>query len=179
VSTRVINRLAARPHQQIAEALQTLIVSELLAPGRRLLLVSPWISDVALLDNRSGRFTRLNSNWSASTISLSAVIRALLERQTHVHIAYGTGEDKPDFIQRLEEGVRRDGTTRFLTVRRAPQLANQAIDHQKAFAGDDWVVHGSMNLTNRGILLNGELVTVSTELGYVSTFTTELMSLFA
>lgn len=174
----MINRLAARPHQLIAEALQSLIVSELLDPGRRILLVSPWITDVPLLDNRAGRFSPLNATWSATAIRLSAVIRRLLEFQTHVYIAYGTGDDKPDFVYRIEESARRDGTAQYLTVRRAPQLTDRALDHQKAIAGDDRILHGSMNLTRRGIMLNGEFVTVSSDPEYVATATTELLSLF-
>lgn len=179
MSTRVINRLAARPHQLIAEALQSLIVSELLAPGRHVLLVSPWMSDVPLLDNRASRFSPLNATWSATSIRLSAVIRTLMERQTHVYIAYGTGEKQPDFVYRLEDSARRDGTAQYLTVRRAPQLDNDILDHQKAIVGDDWIMHGSMNLTRRGVMLNGEFVTVSTDPDNVATATIELMSLFA
>jgi hypothetical protein len=36
-----------------------------------------------------------------------------------------------------------------------------------------------MNLTYRGVEINGELVTVSTDAAHVATVTTELMSLFA
>jgi phosphatidylserine/phosphatidylglycerophosphate/cardiolipin synthase-like enzyme len=53
------------------------------------------------------------------------------------------------------------------------------LDHEKAMVADTWAVHGSMNLTYRGVELNGELVTVTTDPGHVAAITTELMSLFS
>jgi hypothetical protein len=179
MTTRLIHRASARPHRLIAEALQDLLVSELLAPGRRLLIASPWISDVPLLDNRGGQFSSLNATWGANVIRLSSIIRMLLSQQTNVYIAYGAGPRESDFVNRLVENARRDGSLTCLTVRRSPHDPNKILDHEKAIAGDDWIIHGSMNLTYRGVEINGELVTVSTEASHVATLTTELMSLFS
>jgi len=179
VSTRYIHRLAARPHRLIGEALQGLIVSELLAPGRRLLITSPWISDVPVLDNRGGRFSVLNSTWGARVIRLSAVLRTLLEQQTTVYLHCGPGPRETGFVDRLKDAARRDGTSTRLHTRQSSHDPDKVLDHEKAIAGDDWIVHGSMNLTYRGIEINGELVTVSTDPAHVAAVTTELMSLFA
>lgn len=178
MTTRTIHRAAARPHRLIAEALQSLIISELLSPGRRFLVASPWIRDVPMLDNRSGRFSALNATWGASIIRLSHVVRMLLEQQTTVYITYGTGQHNTDFLHRLQDDAKRDGTDTFLTIRRSP-FDHHRLDHQKAIAGDDWIINGSMNLTYQGLELNGELVTVSTDPAYVAGITTELMSLFS
>ncbi|MBQ0903147.1 phospholipase D-like domain-containing protein DpdK [Micromonospora sp. U21] len=179
MSTRHIHRLAARPHRLIAEALQGLIVSELLAPGRRLLIASPWISDVPLLDNRSGRFSVLDSTWGARVIRLSAILRTLLGQQTSVYLHCGLGDRQTRFIERLQDFARRDGTESLFHPRQSIHDPNTVIDHEKAIAGDDWIIHGSMNLTYRGVEINGELVTVSTNPAHVAAVTTELMSLFA
>jgi phosphatidylserine/phosphatidylglycerophosphate/cardiolipin synthase-like enzyme len=179
MSTRHIHRLAARPHRLIAEALQGLIVSELLAPGRRLLITSPWISDVPVLDNRGGRFSVLETTWGANVIRLSAILRTLLQQQTTVYLHSGRGPRETDFIERLTEAARRDGTSPRLHTRQSTHDPDKVLDHEKAIAGDDWIVHGSMNLTYRGVEINGELVTVSTEPTHVAAITTELMSLFA
>ncbi|MEH0972214.1 phospholipase D-like domain-containing protein DpdK [Micromonospora sp. CPCC 205546] len=179
MTTRYIHRLAARPHRLIAEALQSLIVSELLAPGRRLLIASPWISDVPLLDNRGGRFSALDATWGAQVIRLSAILRALLAQQTNIYLHCGPGAPQTRFVERLHDVARRDGTEALFHPRQSTHEAGSALDHEKAIGGDDWIVHGSMNLTYRGVEINGELVTVSTDPGHVATVTTELMSLFA
>lgn len=177
--TRIIHRTAARPHRLIAEALQCLVLGEILDPGGRLVIVTPWISDVPILDNRNGRFSALEPTWPASRVRLSAIIRLLLHKQTKVHLACGPGPREEDFCARLRQAAQLEGTERHLTVRRSLLDPAKVMDHQKAIAGDQWIIHGSMNLTYRGVELNGELVTVSTDRPYVATVTTELMGLFA
>ncbi|MEU7800674.1 phospholipase D-like domain-containing protein DpdK [Micromonospora arborensis] len=179
MTTRHIHRLAARPHRLIAEALQSLIVGELLAPGRRLLIASPWISDVPLLDNRGGRFSTLDTTWGADVIRLTAILRTLLAQQTSVYLHCGADPAQTRFVERLHDLARRDGTLASFHPRQSTHAPGSALDHEKAIGGDDWIVHGSMNLTNRGVEINGELVTVSTDPRHVATVTTELMSLFA
>ncbi|WP_329106894.1 phospholipase D-like domain-containing protein DpdK [Micromonospora sp. NBC_01699] len=178
MSNRHIHRLAARPHRLIGEALQGLVVAEILSPGRRVLIASPWISDVPILDNRGGRFTALNSSWSTRVIRLSVVLRTLLERHTEVYLHCGPGGREKAFIDHLRNMARTDGTETRLHTRQSRHDPEKALDHEKAIAGDDWAVFGSMNLTYRGVEINGELVTVSTDPARVATITTELMSLF-
>lgn len=178
MTTRYIHRHAARPHHLIAEALQSLIVSELLSPGHRMLIASPWISDVPLLDNRGGRFSVLDTSWGARVIRLSAILRTLLVQQTTVYLHCGPGDREARFIERLQDIARRDGTEKLFHPRQSSHNPVVTLDHEKAIAGDDWIVHGSMNLTYRGVEINGELVTVSTDPAHVATVTTELMSLF-
>lgn len=178
MSSRYIHRRAARPHRLISEALQGLIVSELLSHGGRLLIVSPWISDVPLLDNRGGRFGVLNSTWGARVIRLSAILRTLLEQQTEIYLHCGPGLRESAFIKSLSETARRDGTEMRLHTRQSSHPSD-VLDHEKAIAGENWIIHGSMNLTFRGVEINGELVTVSTDPAHVATVTNELTSLFA
>lgn len=177
MSHRVINRTYARPHKLIGEALQNLIIGELLSPGKQLLVVSPWISDVPLIDNRRGNFTALNPTWGATVIRLSAVLRLILEQQTKVYIVTGPDRRAIAFVNKLKADAKREGTDHLLVVRQTDPDPN-VLDHQKAIAGDNWIVHGSMNLTYRGVELNGELVTVSTDRPHVAATTIELMSLF-
>jgi len=178
MSSREIHRLAARPHRLIGEALQGLIVGEILAPGQRILIASPWISDVPILDNRGARFTALNSSWGTRVIRLSAVLRTLLERHTEVWLHCGPGGRETAFIERLRDMARADGTDGQLHTRQSVHDPDRLLDHQKMVAGDDWAMFGSMNLTYRGVEINGELVTVSTDPARVANVSTELMGLF-
>lgn len=178
MTNREIHRLAARPHRLIAEALQGLLVGEILSPGQRMLIASPWIGDVPILDNTGGRFTALNSAWGSRTIRLSAVLRTLLIRGTEVYLHVGPGPREAEFIRRLSEGARSDGTDQRLHPHISTHDPNDVLDHQKMIAADEWAVFGSMNLTYRGVELNGELVTVSTDPARVAHLSTELMGLF-
>jgi phosphatidylserine/phosphatidylglycerophosphate/cardiolipin synthase-like enzyme len=178
-ATRLIHRAAARPHRMIADALQGLMVGELLSPGQRFLLISPWISDFPLLDNRSGRFSGLDTRWGAAWIPLSGVLRSLLGQQVRVQVACGSGPREDEFVDRLAKDAQRDGVDDLLTVRRSPDDPARVLDHEKALVADTWAVHGSMNMTYRGVEINGELVTITSEPSHVAALTTDLLGLFA
>lgn len=47
----------------IQELLQTMFVAEVVKPGEEIWIVSPWISNVVLIDNRTGSFDALNPEW--------------------------------------------------------------------------------------------------------------------
>ena len=87
-SNRVINsRLSPR---QIPELLQTVFVAELLIPSRCLWLVSPWVSDIPIIDNTANNFLALEPSWSRSRIRLSQVLLTLAEKGTTIHVATRT-----------------------------------------------------------------------------------------
>src|SRR5690242_11175642 len=67
-----------------ADFLQSLFVTELLAPSRRLWIASAWVSDVLLIDNTSRQFATLVPDWPADRVRLSSVIRALVERGSEI-----------------------------------------------------------------------------------------------
>jgi len=78
----------------------------------------------------------------------------------------------------IEAAAHHDGTEELLLVRRSASGRERAMDHEKAIVADTWAVYGSMNLTYRGVELNGELVTVTTDASPVASLTTELLGLF-
>ena len=45
--------------RQVTDLLQTIFASEIVAPSSRLWIVSPWISDIPVVDNRANSFTSL------------------------------------------------------------------------------------------------------------------------
>lgn len=64
----------------IRELLQTMFVGEMLLVGKKIWIVSPWVSNVVLIDNRSGNFDTLNPEWSRREIRLVDVLVALMAR---------------------------------------------------------------------------------------------------
>jgi phosphatidylserine/phosphatidylglycerophosphate/cardiolipin synthase-like enzyme len=178
VSTRLIHRSAASPSRDIADCLEGLLASELMNPGRRLLIVSPWISDFPALDNRGGRFAAIDASWAATFVLFSNVLRTTLQRGARVRIACGPGDRETEFVARLVRAAALDGTTDHISVNRLPR-EHRVFSHEKAVIADTWAVYGSMNLTYSGVTMNGELITVTTNPARVSEVATELLGLFS
>jgi phosphatidylserine/phosphatidylglycerophosphate/cardiolipin synthase-like enzyme len=175
MSQRIIRREFDQSRAAVADLLQAILVSEMVTPGKRLLLVSPWVSDFPVIDNRSGFFSQLDPRWGASRIRLSSVLRSLMARGTVVYLALRPDQRENEFVERLEMAVQADGTEGRLIVRRSEKAS---VAHEKALVGDDWALHGSMNFTYSGVELNGELITYTTENETVSELATELYSMF-
>jgi phosphatidylserine/phosphatidylglycerophosphate/cardiolipin synthase-like enzyme len=178
VSTRLIHRSAASPSRDIAECLEGLLLYELLNPGQRLLIISPWMSDFPALDNRGGRFTAIDASWTATFVLFSGVLRAALQRGVFVRIACGPGARESEFVARLDRVALLDGTVDRLSVTRLPR-EHRLFSHEKAVVADTWAVYGSMNLTYSGATMNGELITVTTDAAQVSEVATDLLGLFS
>lgn len=178
MNTRLIHRSAAAPSRDIAECLEGLLIYELLNPGQRLLVISPWISDFSALDNRGGRITAIDASWTATFVLFSGVLRAVLQRGTYVRVACGPGARESEFVERLDRAVALDGTADRLSVTRPPR-EHRVFSHEKAIVADTWAVYGSMNLTYSGVTMNGELITVTTEATQISEVATELLGLFS
>jgi phosphatidylserine/phosphatidylglycerophosphate/cardiolipin synthase-like enzyme len=174
---RTIHRSAASPNRDIADCLQALLVSELLSPGTRLLVISPWMSDFPALDNSGARFAGLDPSWTASKVRFSAVLRSLLRSGVNVRLACGPGVRESDLVQRLVQNTSLDGTTDLLAIRRLPH-EHRFFSHEKALLADRWAMFGSMNLTYRGVALNGELITVTTDPARVAAVAADLSELF-
>lgn len=175
---RVIHRLAERPNREIAEALESLAIAELVHPGSRFIVVSPWISDFPIIDNRSGSLSGLDGAWGAARLRFSDFLRSLLRRGVAVHLACGDDAAARDFVRRLENGAQQDGTGTSLSVRVSPLDMARVLEHEKALIADTWALHGSMNLTYRGVEVNGELVTISAEASHIAELRTTMMDLF-
>ncbi|MBN3959439.1 phospholipase D-like domain-containing protein DpdK [Nostoc sp. NMS8] len=78
-SRYIHSRLSSR---QIPDLLQTIFVAELIIPSQCVWLVSPWISDIPVIDNTANTFLCLEPSWSRSRIRLSQVLATLAERGT-------------------------------------------------------------------------------------------------
>lgn len=175
---RIIHRLAERPNRRIAEALEALAAAELVQPGRRFMVISPWISDFPIIDNRGGKMSALDGTWSTSRINFSSFLRALLRRGVGVSVACGDGRTELDFVERIRQGARQDGREDQLIVRVSQFDPRRILEHEKALIADGWAVHGSMNLTYRGVEVNGELVTISADPTHVAELATTMTELF-
>jgi hypothetical protein len=157
---RSVRRSKLTSSKEVAELLQLLLVAELLYPSRTLWLVSPWISDVPVLDNTVVGFSDLEPKWGATRVRLSEVLLRLARSGTTVVVATRVADDhNKEFLGRLESLF----FAHHLDNEGALIVKDDADLHEKGMAGDDFHLGGSMNLTWTGIHLASEFVTLFTE----------------
>lgn len=144
----------ARSEREIENLLQSIFAAELLAPSEVLWIVSPWISDVGVLDNTTGAFAGLEPTWGPRRITLVEALGALMRRGGGVVVATRTDDHNLRFVRRLEAAAESAGLRDRLHV----VLDERERLHEKGLVGDDFFLSGSMNFTYNGIRLHDEAV---------------------
>jgi phosphatidylserine/phosphatidylglycerophosphate/cardiolipin synthase-like enzyme len=139
----------------IQELLQSMFVAEVLNPSEEIWIVSPWISNVVLIDNRTGNFDALNPEWGRREVRLAEVLSTVMSRGTIVHIVTRNDASNDAFLTRIDELVREQGLEEQLTVLIHNQL------HTKGLLLGGCLLMGSMNLTYNGMVINDEWVEFS------------------
>lgn len=146
----------------LSVVLQHIFIAELLRPSASIWLISPWISDMEVVDNSTYGFQHMAPEWPLGGVRLSVVLGTLLQHQVDVHIV--TRPLPPSYRQQEAHKV----THRFLQElqRQAPPAASPRIindyddtdEHSKGLLTEHTFLHGSMNFTYRGVHVNGEHV---------------------
>ena len=160
---RVIRKSRAQSAGEVLEMLGALFSAELVEPSRCVWLVSPWVSDVEVLDNSAGTYSAL-TNFGRRPIRLVEVLVTLAAEGAFVVVATTPDPHNDMFLRRLEV-LQKD--------LRVEDRINVVVDrsgklHTKALTGDDYAVAGSMNITYTGINLREEQVELHTNESYVA-----------
>jgi len=135
----------------VPKLLQTVFVAEVIHPSTCLWLVSPWISNIEIIDNRTDGFQHLEPQWPLGSVRLSDVVAALLARGTEVHIATRPSHHNDRFLH----------TLRYRIAKNAPLHIYRNEEnylHTKGLLGDRFFLSGSMNFTHNGIVVNDEQI---------------------
>ena len=140
--------------QEVKDLLQTIFVAELLSPSSRLWIISPWISDIPVIDNRDNSFIHLEPAWTQTEIRISEVLNRLSLLGSSVVIACRPDDHNRELLERLRSG-RVEGDQIRICV--AEEL------HAKGILGDGYYLSGSMNITYNGISVNEESLLYSTD----------------
>ena len=144
-----------------------LFLMELLAPSRPLWIVSAWLSDVAVVDNRGGELSSIAPGLPARRIGLVEVITELVGKGGDVRVVVREDEHNRAVVGQLQQLARRSSAG-SLSVSMRRDL------HDKVVVGERLLVEGSMNLTHRGALRNEEGVRVVTDAADIATQRHEL-----
>ena len=138
---------------ELTQLLHGIVVAELLSPSRDFWLVTPWVSNVGVLEDTHGRFRQVNPT-GGRQLDLISFLNALLEAGTRVTVVTRTPAQPETamFLRSLASACA--GLPSAANLR----LIGREDLHAKGLLGDEYAVSGSMNFTWRGMHQNEELV---------------------
>ena len=140
----------------IRELLQSMFVGEMLGSGgARIWIVSPWVSNIVLIDNRSGNFDSFSPEWGRREVRLADVLIGLMAHGTEVVLVTRDLETNRPFLNRLQEATAMYAIDEQLIVQLDPLL------HTKGILLSHSLLIGSMNLTYNGLEMNDEWIQFS------------------
>jgi hypothetical protein len=140
----------------VRDLLQAVFATELMAPSRCLWLISPWVTDIFVIDNRALSFIALEPSWGQGQVRLSQALLKLLDLGTTIHLA-----TRPDTVtQRFAAQLR----SLVAGWEQPPLHIHESSElHEKGILGDTYYLSGSMNFTYHGITLNEEAINFYTD----------------
>jgi phosphatidylserine/phosphatidylglycerophosphate/cardiolipin synthase-like enzyme len=147
----------------IKELLQGLFVAELLCPSKHLWLVSPWITDIDVIDPTSGSFRAINPERDGVFARLTSVLARLQELGKDVTVVTKPG-DSSSFLRMLrsKSPPKPPGSSRGL------QIVERETLHAKGLLGDDYCLSGSMNFSYSGMNKWDEALTFHTKIDAIA-----------
>ncbi|PRX98008.1 phospholipase D-like domain-containing protein DpdK [Allonocardiopsis opalescens] len=170
---RVIRKSSAQSSSEVLDLLGALFAAELIHPSKTLWLISPWITDVDVVDNSVGAFSAL-TRFGRRPIRLTEVLAALAAEGAQIVVATTTDNRNDTFTRRLRQ------LARDLNVEDKIRIEADATGrlHTKSITGDDYALAGSMNITRHGIHLREEQVELKTDSEYVAQARTDVYGRF-
>jgi hypothetical protein len=153
MESRVIHKSAGQARNEVRDLLETIFIAELISPSRCLWVVSPWVSDIVVVDNRGAGFDGVDPTLGSRVIRLSDALARLVSMGATICIACRPIDTNQRFLESLRAAFdRADAPDDALTVVQTEHL------HEKGLLGDDYYLSGSMNLTYSGVELLDEMV---------------------
>jgi phosphatidylserine/phosphatidylglycerophosphate/cardiolipin synthase-like enzyme len=131
---------------KIDHLLSDVLLSELLTPSEDLWLMSPWISDIEVIDNTGGAYDVAFNDPLNRAYLLAEVLGLLTKAGTRLRVITLPGKSV-----RFLDHLHRQVEPRNLRV-----IRDETVYHEKTFCGDDWQITGSMNYTYHGMHKNDE-----------------------
>lgn len=154
--TRKIYKGAVTSQHAVREVLTMVFAQELLAPSHEVIIVAPWISNIVIFDSQLGQYSTLNPEWAKREIRLIEVLVAIAANGTTLHIHTRPDHHNKIFKRRIQEALSDAGLLDQLRW-----TDSNSLLHTKGVWTDRMLIDGSMNLTESGVALNEEAVTIS------------------
>ncbi|AYO14659.1 PLD-like domain protein [Vibrio owensii] len=132
----------------IKEVLSGMLMGEILHP-REMWLVSAWVSDFELLDNRSGAWELLNPSWGHRMVTFFEMLETAVSNGCHLNVVVKKHESNLKSVTQLNKRLGRFSTYR---LEETQKLHTKGLLTKHAFLG------GSMNFTYSGTNRNEEMM---------------------
>jgi len=154
---RSIQKSSSTAANEVAELLESLFTRLAAFPDRCIWIVSPWVSDIPIIDQRFGAVPKLEG-LGRRRLALVEVLGTLAENGTTVAIALRDDAINKSVLRRLTVLAADDRSQGRLLV-----YPTDKMHHDKTMVGDDFVITGSMNFTISGTAFNDERVEYTTD----------------
>lgn len=145
--------------RSVDELIETLFISELIDPSDDVWLLSPWVSDIPVVDNRGGEVISLIPAAPARHLRLTEILVELARHGCRVHVLVRHDPRNQPVVDRL-----RAATFEEITI--DVQIVEHL--HEKGLLTSRFHVHGSMNFTHFGRTVNEERISVTSDPGELS-----------
>ena len=138
----------------LKELMQNIFVAELLNPSQKLVwIVSPWVSDVRLIDNRGGNFDIVNPDWRGQIVNLQDVILHMLSLETEIRLITNQEKHNDSFLRKLKMRLSETSDKKNISISQI-----ETLHVKKGLLNDHGCLDGSMNITYQGVEINDEQV---------------------
>lgn len=146
----------------LEDMLQNLLVSEVMAPSKAVWIVSPWMRNVPVIDNRTGGFNWIDDLWANRVVYLLDWVEVMCNRGASVSLVTTSDEKDQDFLRSARDAqtrVARRSCLRLVEKMSVGQASSGGM-HAKFLLTDRWAWQGSMNFTMPGLKTHQEVVQV-------------------
>lgn len=155
--TRTLRTSALASREELADALQGLFLAEILMPSVPLWLVTPWISDVVVIDNHAGSFVGLLPDLPQRQIRLAEVLLLHMKSGGQVVVACRPDAHNTALVEQLWQAVDEHQLKDSFRHVYADEL------HEKGILSRHVLLSGSMNLTYNGLRRLEESILITDE----------------
>ena len=149
---RRITTRGSGANRRLADVLMTAFVADLISPSQSVWLLSPWISDIPVVDNRGGEILGLVPGAPIRHLTLCEMLRFMAGQGSRVTVVVRNERGNDSVAARLTEPG--SGSQSEVIVIRVENL------HDKGFLTDHVYFEGSMNFTHYGQTVNEEGVSI-------------------
>jgi len=139
--------------QKFRETLSDLMIALMLSPDE-LWLVSPWITDFNLLDNRAGEWDGVNPDWGCRYVTFVELLGAIVDCGSTLKVVMKDDDINQKFKAKLSDLVSE--------VELVTYYISETV-HTKGFLSSEFFLAGSMNFTYSGTNKNDEHIKISIE----------------
>lgn len=147
---RTIRTTGTERSQAVADAIEGVLIAELLDPSTAIWLVSPWVSDIPVIENSDGRYSGL-ALLPRRPVSLIEVLERLSRANAELTVVARDDPSNVAVITRLRELCEKSQSTHLVLTENV---------HDKTLLTDRVLLSGSMNFTYGGTERNTESLTV-------------------